>query len=471
MKRIVRRGLCVWTVVVMVFGMYRPLKPGLSFEGSLRYPEQVEWAYNISYEQNGKRMWKADLFHAQLEFIRRAEHFLVVDMFLFNDYYRENKQYPKVADPLTETLIQKKKESPDMNIIVITDPINTLYNSHPSPHLEQLKKANIEVSVTHHVPMRDSTPLYSALWRSYFQWFGQKGPGWLPNPLTKRPYKTTLRSYLKLLNIKANHRKVMVSEKGVFVSSANPHDASAYHTNVGYIVKDSGLIKDTLLSEKAVAELSGSELYWPVLPAEKIHSKKNCGMVQLVTEGKIRRKTLQLIRTARKGEELFMMTLYVSDLAVIKELISAANRGVNVRIILDQNQEAFGWRKIGLPNKPVAEKLVHETDGRIQIRWYETKGEQFHPKCIMKTTKTEYECVSGSANFTRRNLKDLNIETALYMKGEKSISYLTSKKEWMDALWKNEGGSYTSPFARHRNRSLLLKGIFYIQKYTNLSTY
>ena len=82
--------------------------------------------------------------------------------------------------------------------------------------------------------MRDSNPIYSGIWRSIIKWFGTSGKGWIPNPFRPDSPKVTLRAYLKLLNFKANHRKVIASEKSAILSSMNPHDASGNHSNIGF---------------------------------------------------------------------------------------------------------------------------------------------------------------------------------------------------------------------------------------------
>lgn len=66
----------------------------------------------------------------------------------------------------------------------------------------------------------------------------------------------TARSYLKLLNVKANHRKVVASEKSALISSGNVHDASAYHSNMALEVSGP-IIAEIIESEQAVLRLSG----------------------------------------------------------------------------------------------------------------------------------------------------------------------------------------------------------------------
>ena len=84
----------------------------------------------------------------------------------------------------------------------------------------------------------------------------QSGDGWIKNLMATDGPDVTVRSYLKLLNVKANHRKVVVSEKTAIVSSGNIHDASAYHSNIAFEVTGP-IIGDILQSEQAVLDISG----------------------------------------------------------------------------------------------------------------------------------------------------------------------------------------------------------------------
>ncbi|MFO7176930.1 hypothetical protein QJS77_15990, partial [Enterococcus faecium] len=74
-------------------------------------------------------------------------------------------------------------------------------------------------------------------------------------PMASSAPDITVRAYLRLLNIKANHRKVMVTENEGFVLSANPHDASGHHSNVGVQLKGP-ILKEIVEGEQAVATFS-----------------------------------------------------------------------------------------------------------------------------------------------------------------------------------------------------------------------
>jgi len=104
--------------------------------------------------------------------------------------------------------------------------------------LKNLQENNIEVVVTNLDKLRDSNKAYTAVWR-FFRPFNQQGTGWLPNSFADEAPSMTLRSYLELFNVKANHRKTLLTEKEELITSANPHYESGFTSNIGFKVSES----------------------------------------------------------------------------------------------------------------------------------------------------------------------------------------------------------------------------------------
>ncbi len=78
----------------------------------------------------------------------------------------------------------------------------------------------------------------------------------------------------------------------------------------------------------------------------------------------------------------------------------------------------------------------------LEIRWYDTNGEQNHAK-IMSITNTDsqkpkYELINGSANWTGKNLKDINLEANICIKGSKKV--VNKFNTLFDLFWKNSDG-------------------------------
>ncbi|MCR2821658.1 phospholipase D family protein [Lederbergia panacisoli] len=447
----------------------KPLPKGVSYEGDVHHiqEDQVQFLYDLTYKKDKETVHEQEIFDTIFQAIDDAEKFVIMDFFLFNDYYNQGLDFPPLSTSLIDVLIEKKKRNPNIEIILITDEINTSYGSHKNWQFEKLKGHGIKVLLTDVDSLRDSNPLYSAIWRMFFQWFGQEGKGTLPNMMADEAPDMTLRSYLKLLNVKANHRKTVATDKKAFILSGNPHDASAYHSNIGFEVEGS-IIEDVLKSEQAAANLA--EGY--VLPTYKAKNESGDVAVQLVTEGKVANKVIDSLEKAEKGDQIWMAMFYLAEREVIEELLSASTRGVNINLILDPNENAFGSKKSGLPNRPVAQELHEKSDGNIHIRWYNTGEEQYHPKLLYIKKKDKITIIGGSTNFTQRNMDNFNLETNV--KVEAKVNSLLAKDldDYFDRQWNNRDGEFTLDFEKYQNSLTTMQRVVYIiQKWLYFTTY
>ena len=97
------------------------------------------------------------------------------------------------------------------------------------------------------------------------------------------------------------------------------------------------------------------------------------------SEGAIRDEIVRQLARAGKDSRVDIALFYLSERTVIDALTDAASRGVRVRLLLDANRDAFGRRKTGVPNRPVAAELVQSG---CEVRWAATDGEQFHSKVM-----------------------------------------------------------------------------------------
>lgn len=453
--------LVLWLLAVIVYQMNKPLPDGISYESPVYQTERVDFLYDLTYPaQTREFTQERQIFDRTLEMIGEAERFIVIDVFLFNDYKHEDQQFPKVSSKLTKTLIERKQAVPELDIVFITDEVNTNYGSAPNALLESMKKAGIRVVITDVDSLRDSTPVYSAVWRTFIQWFGQSGSGWMPNLMANEGPDITMRSYLKLLNVKANHRKAFITEKGAIVSSGNVHDASAYHSNIALEV-DGPIIGDMLKAEQAVLDMSGGGTL-PVYPTNAEAGMDGQYAVQYLTEGKVYDRLLKEIGSASSGDTIWMAMFYLADKKVIEELVEAANRGAEIRLVLDPNENAFGRDKIGIPNRPVAAQLQSEAPDKIEIRWYNTTEEQYHSKMIfVERQNGESSVLAGSTNFTPRNLKDYNLENNLFVQGAADSELIVELRTYFERIWTNDGAAYTLALEEHLEPTTWLKDIVY----------
>ncbi|WP_419874022.1 phospholipase D family protein [Candidatus Pristimantibacillus sp. PTI5] len=470
-KKNYKKNKNLWLIAFLLFVVFyacvaayhseKPLPEGISMEGPVHYvtEQDIEFLYDLTSHGSSEGQIKTEqmIFNSVYKAIEEATEFIVIDMFLYNSLYDKEQSFPSLSRNLTDRLIAKKMKYPQMDIVFITDEINSSYGSHPASELERLHAAGIYTHITDVNPLRDSNPLYSAGWRIFAQWFGEAGEGWLTNKMATAAPDMTLRSYMKLLNIKANHRKVIVTDKSLIVSTANPHDASYYSSNSGFKV-NGNIIGDALASEQAAVGLSDSFK----LPAySKAAQEKGDIRVRLLTEGKILKHVSQDLSKTESGDLIWIGMFYLADRQVIEELLKASERGVEIRLILDPNQNAFGSEKIGIPNRPVASELINKSNDRIQIRWYNTEKEQFHTKLMLIRHKGDVVIHNGSGNYTTRNLDDLNLETNLKVEASENSRVSKQVQQYFEKLWENEGAEYTLDYSAYQEETVFLKRILY----------
>ena len=446
----------------------KKLPSHISFEGPTYKTDELEFLYDLTYQKNEERVLEQQLLGTALEIINEAENFLVVDMFLYNDDYdRDKGEYPNSAQKITNALVEKRKDNPTMSITVLTDAVNTLYGSTNNPYFETLEDNNINVLITNVKPLRDSNPIYSSIWRPYLQWWQPSQEGFLPNAFNPDGRKGSIGSYLDLINFKANHRKIILNESRAMLTSANlTHDGSSYHSNIGFVVQGD-ILKDIYQSEQAVANMTGYTL--PDVTFKSSNETNGALEIQLVTEGKIKKALLGALAEADEQSTIKIGVFYISDRQIVKGIKEAAKRGANVQMILDPNKDAFGIEKNGIPNRQVAAELVPNKN--IEVRFYDTNGEQFHSKFVIVTDEDETTLIGGSANFTRRNLADYNLESNLVINMPKTHVLTKEINDYFDRMWNNDDGQFTVEFEKYEDQTLWKKAFYRLQEFTGLSTF
>ncbi|NJP39252.1 phospholipase D family protein [Alkalicoccus luteus] len=473
-------AFAVLYIGVILYHQLKPLPENVSYLGESRMiaEEEISFLYDLTYvDEEGEEVYEQEIFDEAFTIIDEAEHFLIIDMFLVNDFSTEDGDFPELSREFTDRIAARMEENQELNVVFITDPINTTYFSHESEHIDPLDAAGAEVVYTDLTRLRDSNFLYTGLWRIGLQWFGQSGSGWLPNVFGEDAPDATLRSYLKLANTKANHRKTIVSENAGIITSANPHDASAYHSNIGIRVQGETL-RDVVESEKAVAAFSDGDLsYFPTeeeLDEWLVTSEEEARPVQtqLVTEGKTKQALLSVIAAAEEGDTIWCGLFYLSERHIIESLLDAASRGVTVNIILDPNQDAFGQDKIGIPNLPVASELNRRGGEHMNVRWYDTQDEQYHSKILYADRGDTGNIIAGAANFTKRNLDDFNLESNISVTAPSDTEIITDVDDYFHRIWHNEDAVFTAAYEEHAPSNPAFKYMLYsLQKITRFSTY
>ena len=481
MKRICKTVLALLFLLwVFSFWPRIPEGTGVVSEVHMVKEDNITFLVDETYvNEQGERASAQEIFDEAIRMIKEADSFVLVDMFLWNDFQgKVPETHRAIATELRDVLIQKKQVNPKTRITVITDPVNTVYGGVASDLFLSMKEAGITVVFTDLYELRDSNTLYSMWYRPFGAPFGNSTGGWLPNPLDADGEEVTMRTYLRLFNFKANHRKVLVTDKRLpngrstlvtLITSANPHDGSSAHSNVALRIEGSfGL--EVITSEEAVANMSGASIenFDPIVEPDSNGEVA----VQLLTENGIEQVLVEHIDATEAGDSLDMLMFYLSDRDVVRALKRAHDRGVVMRIVLDPNKDAFGREKNGVPNRPVAHELANYFGDTNTVRWCDTHGEQCHSKMVLIRTKDEAQLFVGSANITRRNIGGYNLESNVVVSGAKGGKVFIDAQDLFDRVWNNKlGRTYTVSYDAYKDDTVLHTLMYRIMEFTGMSSF
>ena len=482
-KRILKTtGIILFLIylITLVYHQTKALPEGTSYLGQEYHltDEEITFLYDLTYQQDGDEIYEHVIFDTMMEMIEEAEEFLIIDMFMINDFSDEAREFPQLSAIFYEKVKEQLEMKPDLNVVIITDEINTSYRSHEAIYIDGLEDYGADIVYTDLTKLRDPNLLYSGIWRMFFQWFGQGGSTWLPNPFGESSPDVTARSYLNLLNAKANHRKAIITENAGLVTSANIHDSSGYHSNIAAKVTGS-IIQDMVKSERAVVAFSGGNL--DAFPSEAELEERfptETGTddatirTRIVTEKQVETDFIEAVDNSGSGDELWVGMFYLSDRNIIDALLEAADRGVDIRLVLDPNENAFGSQKMGLPNIPIAQELVESSNEEIEVRWYRTNEEQYHSKMAYLRGQEESYVTLGSTNFTTRNLNDYNLENNIAVVAPNESAMIEEIDAYFQRIWNNEDATFTLSYEEEESDIGIFKyGLYWLQKTFRLTTY
>ena len=192
--------------------------------------------------------------------------------------------------------------------------------------------------------------------------------------------------------------------------------------------------------------------------------------MQILTEGKIERRTIKEIDSTNAGDTIDIAMFYIADRDIVKALKRADDRGVSIRMLLDPNKDAFGREKNGTPNRQVAHELIQSSDGNTTIRWCDTHGEQCHSKLLIIEKNDRMTMMQGSANYTKRNLQDYNLETNIVITGKKDEAIFSDVEAFFETQWNNEKNKfYSTAYETYEENSTYKNIIYRLKEFTGLS--
>lgn len=452
-----------------------------------------------------------------LGMIREAHSLLIVDLFLWNDWQGPSPERQRaLADELVDALIARQRQQPTLNILVLTDPINRVYADQTCAPLRRLADAGIAVTFTDLDRLRDPNSAFSRLVRFYAplaRWCPPlrrrlERPA-LANPLIRGGPCISWRQLLTLMHFKANHRKVVIADTAdggwhLLVGSFNPADGSSAHHNLAVRIGGelplraaAAEIEALAWSAQRPAAVIGSDSATVRQRIDEARRQVAAALARLaavaperpladdaatadwLTEGRIRERILHLLGEATADDDIRIALFYLSDREVVAAIGDAARRGATVRLILDANRDAFGRAKNGIPNRPVAAELLRATATAphpIALRWATTAGEQFHGKAMSRVNRRDgaTHLLLGSANWTRRNLQDFNMEADIHLRNAGACT--ARFNALFDAWWADApgGNAGTLPPARYLEggwRGRLKRLLYRVQESTGLCSF
>ena len=493
--------------------LYRshPLPPGADQTSKPVHtsPEQISLLIDsTSFDPvKGKRIVQQVIFDEILAMIARADRFIYLDMFLWNPWQGSIPEDQRaLSTELAKALIEKKRHRPDLDILVLTDPINRIYGQMEPDLFREMVQAGIPIVFNDLERLPDSNWLYARYWQFYHRLISSVPllNKTVTRPLFSNPFiidgpRISIRQLGRLFLFKANHRKVVItgSRQGgleILTGSFNPADGSSAHSNMALRIQGK-LALDALDSELNLARWSagqsGTVLMDQTRGAHRTISKISTiadGLareqplagpsptVQWVTEQAISRSIVDLLEKTVPEDEVRIAIFYISDRKVITAIKNAAKKGVKTRIIIDANKDAFGIKKIGVPNRQAAAELMKLNPGHdIRVKWADTHGEQFHTKAMTITNERNRKNIllAGSANWTRRNLQNLNLEANLLLVNAPET--VDDFNRYFDTAWDNSDGlSHTLPYEAWSETgfTLFLKTLLYrFQEWSGMSTF
>ena len=441
----------------------KALPPGMHVASALCpvAPADLAFVADITAaDAYGHAVLSQGIFDEVLRVVGAARHFIVLDYARFGAQEAGTAPQRRVAVQLTDALLARRRELPQLQVLFITDPANEGYGAFSAPDLQLLRAAGVEVVPVDVDALRDSNLLYSGLWRLALRWWdGPRGP---------------FGSATRRLNFKSDERKLVLADDGngglsAVVGSANPLDRQSAWSNVAARVHG-GALEALLASELAVARFSGwqgnaaafnaaaapggcSAAGGAAAPADEQAQQ------QLLTEGAIRTALLAHIEAAVSGDEIDIAAFHLADRDIVEALLNAARGGVSVRLILDPNEDAtvqVGSGISGLPNQPLASELVARSGGAIRVRWYRTHGERFHSALTLVWSRGRLWMTLGSASLTRRALDDFNLEANLALELPRAAALAQQAGGYFNTLWSNKaamGIEYTADYEGFANPS------------------
>jgi hypothetical protein len=300
-----------------------------------------------------------------------------------------------LGSELTTHLLTRKRQRPNLKVVLVTDPRNEVYGGTPARTLETLEASGIIVARVRLDRLRDSNPLYSSLWRL--------GVAWWDDPFNESPGEVTLRSTLRRLNFKFDRRQLLVADNGAGGWTSLLGSANAVMGGIGLEVRGQ-LAREIAGSELQIAAWSTDDDRLPAPPPLESHGVGTID-ARFLTESAIRTGLRDVMAGAAAGDSIDLDVKAMGERRIVTALLQATARGAHVRLLLDPAVPA---------NSAVAAELERKGAGSVEVRW--RAAQSAGARYVLVRRGNDLWLNLGSADLTRRSLNDFNLEANLELR-------------------------------------------------------
>jgi PLD-like domain len=411
------RGLFKLTVLLLLFSWLsvvfwnsaKPLPPGM------HVVSQTSRLSEADVDFLAERAQQPEGLTADLSVIDHADQLIVVDR-------------SPVGGVAARHLLARRHARPNLKIVVVTDPGSELLGGTPPLSLASLEQAGVIVARVRLDRLRDSNPLYTGAWRMVF--------GWWSDPFEETPEQSSLAAWSRDRNSKADQRQILIADDGAggWAAVVSPADA-----RTGLVLRGA-LARAMVTSELQVAAWSTDD---DRLPAAPPMSSRGVGSIdaRFLTEGGIETALLDALTAAGGGDSISVAVDTLSDRPFILAALRAATRGAHLQVLLSPH---------AIPNRIVAHELRRDGNGRIDVRWSAFESGSTHPKLLLVRHRNDLWVNWGSANFTRRNLADLNLETAVELRMPVRSAPARAATDYFANAWASAAATAIGPDSAER---------------------
>jgi hypothetical protein len=414
-------------------------------------------------DANGAPLIDQQIDAELLGMMARARQLLLLDTGLFGDLPAAGPGASRlptalpIASGIVDALVRAKTEHPQLSILMLIDP-STLAMEGTRPLLERLATAGVEVLAVDVTRLRAPDPAFTSFWNLCCRWWSSAVPvaAW-PNPLEVGPPEVSMQLWGQLRSYQRSHRQLLIADDGADDIDAllfsHPLHAEAGIESATGLKLSGNALEPLIESEFALAQLSGwsdggamqerSQRLLELQRRPALTAGADTARARVVTEAAIGSTLVERIDAARKGDHVAIAALYLAQRELVRALLDAARRGVNVRLLLDPGKDGFGYQRSGIPNRQVASELISASDGAIRVRWYRTHGEQFSASCALIQNSDKSWLLVGTPDLSRRDLGDFNLAAAAVAELPLAAPASADALGWFDSLWYNRASSGT----------------------------